>query len=34
MEITQGLDPNAQVALGAVNGQPLKNGLGVRVVEE
>ena len=34
MEITQGLDPNARVALGAVNGQPLKEGLGVRVVEE
>jgi HlyD family secretion protein len=34
MEITQGLDPNARVALGAVNGQPLKDGLGVRVVEE
>ena len=34
MEITQGLEPNAKVALGAVNGQPLKDGLGVRVVEE
>jgi len=34
MEITQGLDPSAQVALGAVNGQPLKEGLGVRVVQE
>lgn len=34
MEITQGLDPSAQVALGAVNGQPLKDGMGVRVTEE
>ena len=34
MEITQGLEPNAKVALGAVNGQPLKDGLGVRVVEQ
>ena len=34
MEITQGLEPKAQVALGAVNGQPLKDGLGVRVAEE
>ncbi len=34
MEITRGLDPNAQVALGAANGQPLKDGMGVRVVEE
>ena len=34
MEITRGLDSNAQVALGAVNGQPLRDGMGVRVVEE
>lgn len=34
MEITQGLEPNARVALGAVGGQPLKDGLGVRVAEE
>ncbi len=34
MEITHGLEPNAQVALGTVNGQPLRDGLGVRVVAE
>src|ERR1051326_9172325 len=34
MEITQGLEPKAQVALGTPNGQPLKDGMGVRVAEE
>ena len=34
MEITQGLDAKAQVALGTPNGQPLKEGMGVRVAEE
>jgi HlyD family secretion protein len=34
MEITQGLEPNVRVATGAVNGQPLKSGMAVRVVQE
>ena len=33
-EITQGLQPNAQVALGATNSQPLRPGQAVRVVSE
>jgi HlyD family secretion protein len=33
IEITKGLNDGAQVALGAINGQPLKDGLDVKVVQ-
>lgn len=33
MEVTKGLSDNAEVALGAVNGQPLRPGLAVRVMQ-
>jgi HlyD family secretion protein len=34
VEITQGLAPNAMVALGTVNGQPLREGIAVRIVSQ
>jgi HlyD family secretion protein len=33
IEVTNGIQDNAQVALGATGGQALKNGMGVKVVE-
>ena len=34
MEVTKGLSDNAEVALGAINGQPLRPGMSVRVVQQ
>jgi HlyD family secretion protein len=33
VEIVQGLEPGAHIALGAVNAQPLRNGMEVKVIE-
>jgi HlyD family secretion protein len=33
VEVVQGLDQGARIALGAVNAQPLRNGMEVRVIE-
>ncbi|HLH08142.1 MAG TPA: efflux RND transporter periplasmic adaptor subunit [Terriglobales bacterium] len=33
IEITRGLAPNAQIALGSTNGRPLRDGLPIRIVQ-
>jgi hypothetical protein len=33
VEVLHGLDQGARIALGAVNAQPLRNGMDVKVVE-
>lgn len=34
IEVTQGLQDNAEIALGAINGQPLRDDLPVRVIQQ